>query len=72
MKPEYANLDFESDELSLVEMLDHVLTKGMVIAGEVTISIADVDLLYIGLNALIGSVDTIDKVLAKRKTGGAS
>ena len=58
--------DFQDDELSLFEMLDHVLSKGIVIAGEITISVANIDLLYLGVNILAGSVDTIQKVLALR------
>jgi len=58
--------DFQDDDLSLFEMLDHVLTKGIVIAGEITISVANVELLYLGVNVLAGSIDTIQKVLASR------
>ena len=54
------------DELSLLETLDHVLDSGLVIAGEVTISVASIDLIYVGLNLLLGSVDTIEGVLAER------
>jgi hypothetical protein len=57
----------EDEELSLLETLDHVLSAGLVIAGEITISIADIDLIFLGLNVLIGSVDTIEDVLGKRK-----
>jgi len=60
--------DFEDDELSLFEMLDHVLSKGIVIAGEITISVANIDLIYLGVNVLAGSIDTIHKVLAQRNT----
>jgi hypothetical protein len=60
-------INFEDDDLSLFELLDHVLSKGIVIAGEITISVADVDLLYLGVNVLAGSVDSISKVLTARK-----
>ena len=40
------------------EVLDRVLNKGVVVAGEVTISVADVDLLYLGLNLVLTSVET--------------
>ena len=58
----------EDEELSLLETLDHVLSAGLVIAGEITISIADIDLIFVGLNVLIGSVETIEDVLGQRKT----
>jgi hypothetical protein len=53
----------EDSDLSLLETLDHVLNKGLVIAGEITISVADIDLIFVGLNVLVGSVETIDRVL---------
>lgn len=58
----------EVEELSLLETLDHVLSQGLVIAGEITISVADIDLIFVGLNVLLGSVDTIEDVLGQRKT----
>jgi gas vesicle structural protein len=56
----------EEAELSLLETLDHVLNRGMVIAGEITISVADVDLVFVGLNVLLSSVETANEVLRKR------
>ena len=55
----------ESD-LSLLETLDHVLDSGLVIAGEITISVADIDLIFVGLNVLLGSVETIEQTLKSR------
>ena len=65
MTDEEFELD-EDDELSLLETLDHVLDRGLVIAGEVTIAVADVDLVYLGLNILLGSVETVERVLGER------
>jgi hypothetical protein len=64
MTDDYAGL--EENELSLLETLDHVLNRGLVIAGEITISVADIDLIFVGLNVLLGSVDSINQALAKR------
>ena len=49
----------ENQELSLLETLDHLLDRGVVIAGEATISIGDVDLLYLGLNVVLANVDAM-------------
>ena len=57
----------EEEELSLLETLDHVLDRGLVIAGEVTIAVADIDLIYVGLNVLLGSVETVNKALGERE-----
>ena len=45
--------------VSLCETLDRVLNKGTVIAGDIVISIADVDLLYVGLHLMVTSVETM-------------
>lgn len=47
------------EELSLLETLDHLLDRGVVIAGDAVISIGDVDLLYLGLNIVLANVDAI-------------
>ena len=46
-------------EISLLESLDHLLDRGVVIAGEAVISVGSVDLLYLGLNIVLANVDTI-------------
>ena len=45
-------------QVSLSEVLDRVLTKGAVVAGEIVISLAGVDLVYLGINVVLTSVDT--------------
>ena len=47
-----------ADEVSLLEILDHVLNAGVVIHGSVVISLAGVDLVYLGLNVVLTSVET--------------
>lgn len=49
----------DDEELSLLETLDHLLDRGVVIAGDAVISIGDVDLLYLGLNVVLANVDAI-------------
>jgi len=49
------------EELSLLETLDHLLDRGVVIAGEATISIGDVDLLYLGLNIVLANIDALTR-----------
>ncbi len=44
--------------VSLCEALDRMLNKGVVVAGEVVISVADVDLIYLNLQVLLTSVET--------------
>jgi hypothetical protein len=45
-------------EVSLLEILDHVLNSGVVIHGSLVISLAGVDLVYLGLNVVLTSIET--------------
>lgn len=58
----------EDADISLLETLDHVLNRGLVIAGEITISVADIDLIFLGLNVLVSSVETANEILRKRES----
>jgi len=46
------------NELSLLDIIDHVLNSGVVIQGSIVISIGGVDLIYVGLNIVLTSVET--------------
>ena len=59
--------EWSETDLSLLETLDHVLNRGLVIAGEITISVANIDLIFVGLNVLVSSVETAQEVLRKRQ-----
>lgn len=48
----------DQDRVSLCEVLDRVLNKGAVVSGEVTLSVAGVDLVYLGLELVLTSVET--------------
>lgn len=45
------------DQLSLLDILDHVLTQGIMIRGNLVISLAGVDLVYAGLDVILTSVE---------------
>lgn len=48
------------DEVTLVELVDRVLNKGVVVTGDITLSVADVDLVYVGLRLLLASATTLE------------
>lgn len=50
-----------ADSIALVELLDRLLDKGVVVSGEVTIAVADIDLIELGLRVLLSSVETIEQ-----------
>ncbi len=52
----------KSEDVTLLEILDRVLDKGVVISGDIVISVADVDLIYLGLRVLLSSVETMEKI----------
>ncbi len=51
----------DNQEVTLLELLDRLLDKGVVISGDLVISVANVDLIYVGLRVLISSVETLNK-----------
>ena len=55
-------LDIKTKNVTILEILDRVLDKGVVISGDIVISVADVDLIYLGLRALLSSVETMEKL----------
>ena len=55
------NLYDRNKEITILDVLDRVLTKGVVITGDIVISVADIDLIYLGLRVLLSSVETMEK-----------
>ena len=53
------NVIDQSKEVTILELLDRVLNKGVVIVGDVVISVADIDLVYLGVKLLLSSVETM-------------
>jgi hypothetical protein len=50
------------DELTLLELTDRLLNRGVVLTGEATISVAGVDLIYLGLNVVLTAVENLHKL----------
>lgn len=48
----------EQEQVSLCEALDRLLNKGAVVVADVTVSVANIDLIYLSLQALVASVET--------------
>ncbi|MFC0038182.1 gas vesicle protein GvpJ [Actinomadura rayongensis] len=51
-----ADYPLANREIALVDLLDRLLSDGVVLTGDITLAIADVDLVHISLRALISSV----------------
>lgn len=59
MSDRSAGSDAEA-QMSLAELVNRVLDRGAMITGEVTISVAGVDLIFLGLQLLVSSVESIE------------
>ena len=50
--------NFPAERVALVDLLDRLLAEGVVVTGDITLSIADIDLVTVSLRALLTSVST--------------
>lgn len=58
-------------DVALIDLIDRLLGGGVVISGDITLAVADVDLVYVGLRALIASVASAQEQGALPKMGSA-
>jgi hypothetical protein len=58
-----------SRAVSLAEVLDRVLNKGAVVSGEVVISVAGIELVYLGLNVVLTSIQTARECVLESSEG---
>jgi len=61
-------------QVALLDLVDRLLDKGVILWGDITISVADVDLIYLGLKVMLTSVETMNQmrqVAAERPAGDA-
>jgi hypothetical protein len=49
-------------QVTLIELVDRVLNKGVTLTGDITLSVANVDLVYVGLRLLLASVSTLERL----------
>jgi hypothetical protein len=48
----------ENEDCTILELLDRLLNKGVVVAGDIAISVADIDLIYLRAQLLLSSFET--------------
>jgi hypothetical protein len=51
----------EDEELVLSDLVSHVLDKGLVITGDVIVSVAGIDLIAVSLSVLITAIETMER-----------
>jgi len=53
---------FEDADSTLLDLVDNILTKGVVIDAEIVLGLAGVDLVYLRLSALVCAADKIRRM----------
>ena len=61
-----------NQRVTLLELLDRLLDKGVMVKGEILLSVADIDLVYLNLGLLLSSVKTIENAAQRSDHEGAS
>ena len=56
------NIIDRSKDITILELLDRVLTKGVILTGDIVISVADIDLVYLGVKLMLCSVETMEQL----------
>ena len=70
MTEEACALLYDQERVSVCDVLDRVLNKGVALAGEIVISVADIDLIYLDLRLLLTSVKSIQELRAAGENEG--
>jgi hypothetical protein len=53
-------------QVTLLDLVDRLLDTGVVLHGDITLAIADIDLIYVGLRAMVSSVDALERAGGQR------
>lgn len=56
------SLRWNERDVTLLDLLDRALDKGVILCGDVTLSVADVDLVYLGLKVLLSSIEAAERM----------
>lgn len=70
--PRTREIAIREREVTLFELLDRILDKGVVIAGDLVVSVADIDLIYLGLKVILTSVETMEEHKARYALGATA
>jgi hypothetical protein len=57
----------EAREVTLLDLVDRAVDHGVILAGDITISVADIDLIYVALQVLLASVERVEELRAERE-----
>jgi hypothetical protein len=57
----------EAQEVTLLDLVDLAVDHGVILAGDITIAVADIDLIYVALQVLLASVERVEELRAQRE-----
>ena len=58
-EPSRAAEMLDEPDSTLLDIVDHVLNKGIVLSGDITFSVANIDLIYLRVSALLCAADRV-------------
>jgi hypothetical protein len=67
MSPAPVEAREEAQEVTLLDLVDRAIEHGAILAGDITIAVANVDLIYVGLEVLIASIERMETLRAERE-----
>ena len=65
--PVEARAPVEAREVTLLDLVDRAIEHGAILAGDITIAVANIDLIYVGLEVLIASIERMEMLRAERE-----
>jgi hypothetical protein len=65
-RPQRKLVLFDETEATLLDLVDNILNKGLMVSGDVVLSLADVDLVYLKLSALLCAADKVMPGMRRR------
>jgi gas vesicle structural protein len=57
----------EAQEVTLLDLVDRAVDHGVILTGDITIAVADIDLIYVGLQVLLASVERVQELSVERE-----
>ena len=67
MSPAPVEVREEAREVTLLDLVDRAIEHGAILAGDITIAVANIDLIYVGLEVLIASIERMERLRAERE-----
>ena len=57
----------QAREVTLLDLVDRAVDHGVILTGDITIAVADIDLIYVGLQVLLASVERVEQLRLERE-----